>query len=86
MSRNHLKPLALALAVAAALAPVLALAASKPVVLDESKLVQTPRFDAKDLDPATPICTCRIRSAGAPVSSRSRATASTTAVTGSVVR
>src|SRR5436190_23499332 len=55
VSLNHLKPLALALSVAAAFAPAFAHAAP-PVVLDESKLLQTPRFDAKDLDPKAPVC------------------------------
>jgi putative endopeptidase len=55
VSLNHLKPLALALSVAAAFAPAFAQAAP-PVVLDESKLLQTPRFDAKDLDPKAPVC------------------------------
>jgi putative endopeptidase len=55
VSLNQLKPLALALAVAAVFAPALAKAAP-PVVLDESKLPQAFHFDPKDLDPATPVC------------------------------
>jgi putative endopeptidase len=55
VSLKQIKPLALALAVAAAFAPAFALAAG-PVVLDESKLPQYPHFDAKDLDPAVPVC------------------------------
>ncbi|MEO8161027.1 MAG: M13-type metalloendopeptidase, partial [Arenimonas sp.] len=57
MSLNHLKPLALALSVAAALSPALAFAApAAKLVIDESKLPATPHFDAKDLDPNTPVC------------------------------
>jgi len=55
VSLKQIKPLALALAVAAAFAPAFALAAG-PVVLDESKLPQPPHFNAQDLDPATPVC------------------------------
>jgi putative endopeptidase len=56
VSQPFLKPIALALAVAAALAPGALLAADAKIVLDESKLPQPPHFDAKDLDPATPVC------------------------------
>jgi hypothetical protein len=49
VSLNQLKPLALALSVAAAFAPAFATAAP-PVVLDESKLPQAFHFDPKDLD------------------------------------
>jgi putative endopeptidase len=56
VSHPSLKRLALSLAVAAVFAPALATASAAPVVLDESKLPQAFHFDAKDLDPATPVC------------------------------
>jgi putative endopeptidase len=57
VSLNHLKPLALALSVAAAFSPALVLASpAAKLVIDESKLPAAPHFDAKDLDPNTPIC------------------------------
>jgi putative endopeptidase len=55
VSLNQIKPLALALSVAAAFAPAFAKAAP-PVVLDESKLPQAFHFDPKDRDDATPVC------------------------------
>jgi putative endopeptidase len=58
VSLNHLKPLALALSVAAALSPAFALAApaGAKLAIDETKLPAAPHFDAKDLDPNTPVC------------------------------
>jgi putative endopeptidase len=55
VSLNQIKPLALALSVAAALAPAFA-KAEPPVTLDESKLPQAFHFDPQDRDPATPVC------------------------------
>jgi putative endopeptidase len=55
VSLKQIKPLALALSVAAAFAPAFA-KAEPPVVLDESKLPQAFHFDKNDLDPNVPVC------------------------------
>ena len=52
---NNLKRLTLALSVAAALSPALALAAPS-LAIDASKLPASPHFDPTDLDAKTPVC------------------------------